>query len=98
MRGVDVQERSRFHVMNITPEAGSTKTYNARIVPIHGHLVEQGFIEFVRRSGSGPLFYNPRKDQAEQDDPLKPRRSRADITRAHLSDWVRDSGVARCRS
>ena len=93
MRGVDVQERSRFHVMNITPEAGSTKTYNARIVPIHGHLVEQGFIEFVRRSGSGPLFYNPRKDQAEQDDPLKPRRSRADITRAHLSDWVRDLGI-----
>jgi integrase len=95
MRGVDVQERSRFYVMNITPEAGSTKTHNARIVPIHGHLVEQGFIEFVRRSGSGPLFYNPnpRKDQAEQDDPLKPRRSRADTTRAHLSDWVRELGI-----
>ena len=93
MRSIDVQERAGFYVMNITPEAGSTKTHNARIVPIHSHLVEQGFIEFVRRSGSGPLFYHPRKDKAEPDDPLKPRRSRADTTRAHLSDWVRELGI-----
>jgi hypothetical protein len=45
----------------------------------------------VRRSGTGPLFYNPREDK--QDDPLKPRRSRAATTRAHLSDWVREIGV-----
>ena len=93
MRSIDVQERAGFYVMNITPEAGSTKTHNARIVPIHSHLVEQGFIEFVRRSGSGPLFYHPREDKAEPDDPLKPRRSRADTTRAHLSDWVRELGI-----
>jgi len=93
MRGVDVQARSGFHVMNITPEAGSTKTHAARLVPIHEHLIEQGFIEFVRRSGSGPLFYNPRTDAVKQSDPLKPRRSRADTARAHLSSWVRGIGV-----
>ena len=93
MRGVDVQERSGFHVINITPEAGSTKTHAARLVPIHEHLIEQGFIEFVRRSGSGPLFYNPYTDAVEQSDPLKPRRSRADTARAQLSDWVREIGV-----
>jgi integrase len=93
MRGVDVQERSGFYVINITPEAGSTKTHAARFVPIHEHLIEQGFIEFVRRSGNGPLFYNPRTDALEQSDPLTPRRSRADTARAHLSDWVQEIGV-----
>jgi integrase len=93
MRGVDVQERSGIHVMRITPEAGSTKTHTTRIVPIHEHLIEQGFIGFVRRSGEGPLFYNPRKSKSERDDPLKPRRARAATTRAHLSDWVREIGV-----
>ena len=90
MRGADVQKRSGFYVMIITPEAGSTKTHTARVVPIHEHLIEQGFIEFVRRSANGPLFYNPRKDEPDQADPLKPRRSRAATTRAHLSDWVRE--------
>jgi integrase len=94
MRGADVQKRSGFYVMNITPEAGSTKTHTARVVPIHTHLIEQDFIEFVRRSGNGPLFYNAHKDGPEQTDPLKPRRSRAATARAHLSDWVRGLGIS----
>ena len=88
-----VQQGNRRFRSCITPEAGSTKTHAARLVPIHEHLIEQGFIEFVRRSGSGPLFYNPRADAVKQSDLLKPRRSRADTARAHLSSWVRGIGV-----
>ncbi len=42
-------------------EAGSLKTSNARTVPLHEHLIAQGFIEFVRAQGDGPLFYNVRE-------------------------------------
>jgi integrase len=60
LRGVDVTKRGAFHVMKPTPEAGTIKTSEARVVPIHEHLVAQGFIEFVREIGKGPLFYNVR--------------------------------------
>jgi hypothetical protein len=32
-------------VVRITPEAGSVKTHEAREIPLHPHLVEQGFAE-----------------------------------------------------
>jgi integrase len=92
LRGVDVTKRGAFHVMKLTPEAGTIKTNEARVVPIHEHLVAQGFLEFVRRIGKGPLFYNERVS-AGSDDPLNPRRTPAVSTRASLGDWVRDLGV-----
>ena len=42
--------------MKLTPEAGTMKTGKARTVPIHAHVIEQGFIEFVKLRGKGPLF------------------------------------------
>jgi hypothetical protein len=48
--------------MKLTPEAGTIKTGKPRSVPLHSHIVEQGFVEFVKANGSGPLFYNVAKD------------------------------------
>jgi hypothetical protein len=80
--------------MTITPDAGTVKDRELRIVPLHEHIVEQGFLDFVREMGKGPLFYNPPKtSKPVADDPLKPRRSRAATTRAHLSTWVRELGI-----
>lgn len=79
--------------MMLTPDAGTIKTRRPRIVPIHEHLIEQGFITFVHTVGKGPLFYNPHEVEPEADDLVKPRRSRAATTRAHLSTWVREVGV-----
>jgi integrase len=80
--------------MTITPDAGPVKDRELRIVPLHEHIIEQGFLAFVREVGKGPLFYNPRETiEPEAGDPLKPRRSRAATTRAHLSSWVRELGV-----
>ncbi|MCS3926724.1 integrase [Bradyrhizobium elkanii] len=80
--------------MVLTPDAGTIKTRKPRVVPIHDHLIEQGFLNFVQKAGKGPLFYNPQEAEPEEDDPAKPRRGRAATIRAHLSIWAREIGVA----
>lgn len=93
LRGVDISQRGPFYVMNLTPEAGSIKTGEARVVPLHEHVIAQGFLEFVEQQGKGPLFYNPAPEASLNTDRLKPSRTRAESTRARLGDWVRMLGV-----
>ena len=94
LRGLDVTSRGDFYVMRLTPEAGDMKTSHARIVPLHAHLIEQGFIEFVRAQGAGPLFFNERLATKDaEDDPLNPTRSPAVKTRGRLGAWVRELGI-----
>ncbi len=93
LRGVDIQERDHIPVMVLTPDAGTIKTSKARTVPIHRHLIEQGFLEFVKSHGKGPLFYNPAEQQGSSD-PTNPKRSRSVSARQRLGDWVRRLGVA----
>ena len=57
LRGADVIERDGIHGLRITPEAGTVKNKKTRVVPIHDHLIEQGFLEFVKKHGAGPMFY-----------------------------------------
>jgi integrase len=93
LRGGDIEDRNGFYVMKLTPEAGTVKTGKPRVVPIHEHLIAQGFIEMVQQLGKGALFYNDKTPQKKSNDPLKPSRSRADTARAHLGTWVRGLGV-----
>lgn len=58
LRKADVFEESGHHVFNFTPEAGDIKTNTFRLVPIHEHLIDLGFLKFVAESGDGPLFAN----------------------------------------
>jgi integrase len=69
LRGVDVLPNE--NAMRITPEAGTTKTKRAYKVPLHEHLIEQGFLEFAKASGKGPLFYNDQGSPEAADDPTK---------------------------
>jgi integrase len=92
LRGMDIEPRGKIHVMKLTPEAGTIKTGKARTVPIHAHVIEQGFLEFVRSHGNGPLFYNPIEDSGSSD-PLKPKRPRSVSTRQRLAEWVRKLGI-----
>jgi integrase len=95
MRGCDIEARDGLHAMRITPDAGTVKTRKAHSVPLHEHLIEQGFLEYVAKRGKGPLFYD-RKDARDTDvtsDPMKPKRPRAVKTRERLADWVRGLGV-----
>jgi integrase len=93
LRGVDVVELNGVPAIKITPEAGTQKTRKSRTVPLHEHLIEQGFLEFARASGRGPLFYKELKGSPERDDATNPKKPRAVKAREHLATWVRDLGV-----
>jgi integrase len=90
--------------MVLTPEAGSVKTRQARIVPIHPHLLDQGFLAFVAARGPGPLFYSElvrsrrTKNSPTKQDPMKTRRPKSWQVRRDLGAWVRklvtDPGVS----
>jgi integrase len=56
MRKEDVRKEGDVWVLTITPEAVTVKDKEAREVPLHPHLVEQGFVEFIRTAPDGPLF------------------------------------------
>jgi integrase len=94
LRGIDIIQRDGVHGMKISPEAGTTKTGKTRIVPLHEHLIEQGFLAYVKANGQGPLFYNEPKEQtAVSDDPTNPRRPRYVKARENVGKWVRGLGV-----
>jgi integrase len=89
LRGADVVGEDGVWAIHITPDAGTVKTRQGRTVPLHEHLIAQGFLKFASARGKGPLFYikakgTPRVNVATN--PLKPRYVK---TREHLADWVR---------
>jgi integrase len=93
LRGVDIVERDGIHAIKISPEAGTTKTGEARTVPLHEHLVEQGFLAFAKANGAGPLFYNESKEPRGPIDPTNPRKPRYVKAREQVATWVRTLGV-----
>jgi integrase len=97
LRGSDIEQRGGFYVMKLTPDAGTIKTRQARVVPIHEHIVAQGFLEMVSQVGKGALFYaddkTPHRPGASSSDPLNPGRSKAGDVRVDLAAWVRKIGV-----
>jgi len=59
LRKEDIRREGKHWVVTITPEAGTVKNNEARDVVLHPHLVELGFIEFVKRAPKGHLFLRP---------------------------------------
>lgn len=86
LRREDVFQEGGTPVIRITPEAGSVKTSSARVVPLHEHLVAQGFLDFVRSQRAGPLFYEP-GGKSVATPPYKKLGER-------LASWVRSVGVS----
>lgn len=88
LRGADIKQEDGVWLVWITPDAGSTKNESARYVAIHPHLIEQGFLKFVKRSGAGPLFFDPRRRRkgSEQNPQSKKIGER-------IAKWVRELGV-----
>ncbi|MDF2620613.1 MAG: integrase family protein [Xanthobacteraceae bacterium] len=85
LRGVDVRQEGGVWVLDITPEAGTVKSGQARRAFLHEHLVELGFPAFVASRGLGPLFYDPERRQADA------KTSQAETRALHLAKWVRDT-------
>jgi integrase len=59
LQGRSVLEHRGQPYLLITPDDGSTKSRRAWTTGLHDHLIELGFVEFVRGVGDGPLFYTP---------------------------------------
>lgn len=74
--------------MLLSPEPGSIKSDEFRRVPLHPHIIEQGFSEFVRAAGKGPLFCDPNRARGVKAD--KPQANTVDYK---LAEWVREIGV-----
>lgn len=77
-----------LHVVRIAPapDAGSIKNAESeRTVPLHPALIEDGLLEFVAQSGSGPLFYG-----RSSGDPKRKHASKSVSNR--LAKWIREQG------
>jgi integrase len=92
LRGVDVTEQEGVNVINITPEAGTVKTGRGRIVPLHEHLIAQGFLTFAA-SRHGPLFYNAAKGEPRVSAATNPGKARYVKARERLATWIRGLGI-----
>jgi integrase len=88
LRGADIVENA----FKISPEAGTVKNRKPRTVPLHEHLIEQGFLDFVKANGAGPLFYVESK-QAVASNPTNPRKLQYTRAREQVAAWVRSLGV-----
>jgi integrase len=93
LRAQDVYGEGGLWVMRITAEAGAVKGRRARVLPIHEHLIEQGFVEFAEAQVTGPLFYDPDGSRTDGTDPLNPVRAPWVKAREKLAHWVRSLGV-----
>ncbi len=83
MRKEDVRQVDGQWVARITPDAGTVKTGGYRDVPLHPQIIEQGFIDFIVKANSGPLFHNGT-------DPDKYQQKSAQAAN-QLRDWLRES-------
>ncbi|GGB03624.1 hypothetical protein GCM10011491_34730 [Brucella endophytica] len=88
LRKEDIQQHDGHWLIWITPDAGTTKNRNPRFVAIHPHLVEQGFIDFIRDQRKGPLFYDPGRHRGGTEG--NPQYKKAG---ERLAAWVREIGV-----
>ncbi|SFT29266.1 tyrosine-type recombinase/integrase [Methylobacterium sp. yr668] len=89
LRGGDVRQVHEIWVVRITPEAGSVKTGRWREIPLHPHLLAQGFPSFAVSRGSRPLFYDPAR--ARGGSAAHPIYKKVG---ERLAAWVRSLGVS----
>ena len=83
-----IKNENGVHFMEIKAalDGGSLKTPNSeRRVPLHPILIEDGFLDFVKTKGEGPLFY-----QRSSHDPNKRHASKG--VSNHMAAWVREQG------
>jgi integrase len=84
LRKEDVIEDDGVWCIRITPEAGAVKNKEARIVPLHPHLIQQGFLVFIDEANPGPLFYSAEAKAAQP----------WEVISGRIGEWVRkDVGI-----
>jgi integrase len=82
LRKQDFEEHAGIPCIRITPEAGSTKTGEFRLIPIHPQLIDMGLLDFVQSAPTGYLFIQPGETPSAT-------RTRAGSAGTKVSEWVR---------
>jgi integrase len=59
LRRQDVRQEAGHWLIELTPEAGTIKTNEARKVVLHPHLIELGFPQWAQNQSEGHLFLKP---------------------------------------
>ncbi len=84
--GIKIENGIHFMEIKAAPDGGSLKTPNSeRRVPLHPILIKDGFLDFVKTKGKGPLFY-----QRSSHEPNKRHASKG--LSNHLAAWIREQG------
>lgn len=81
-----VPDGRKYWCMLITPLDGSVKDGEERTIPLHSHVIEQGFLEYVRKrqKAGKPLFYEPARGRGST------MHRQADKVGERLGLWVRN--------
>jgi integrase len=88
-RASDIKPVDGIPCIRITPEAGTVKTATERTVPLHPHLIELGFLDYVNtKRGEAPLFYS-RKRQRN----VSRKNPTYTSVGNKLAEWVRGLGI-----
>jgi integrase len=93
LREQDVIMRDGVVALRLTREAGTIKTREDRTVPLHEHVIEQGFLDYVKKRGGAPLFYEADERAPVSADITKPKTTRAADARDDLGRWIRSIGI-----
>jgi integrase len=89
LRASDIRTIDAIPCIRITPDAGTVKSNRVRTVPLHPHLLEQGFLAFARgKRANAPLFYSV----ARQRKPDRKNPTYASVGNK-LAGWVRNLGI-----
>ena len=84
--GIKIENGVHFMEIKPAPDGGSLKTPNSeRRVPLHPALIKDGFLDFVKTKGAGPLFY--RRSSGDQNK----QHAYRGVTN-HMAAWVREQG------
>jgi integrase len=81
LRKEDIRQFDGAWVIRITLEAGSVKVGGYRDVPLHPQIIEEGFPDFLKNAGQGPLFHNGTTPD------IYVRKSKQILNQ--LADWLR---------
>ncbi len=84
LRKQDLRHEDGLWIITITPEAGTVKDGEFREVPLHGHLVDMGFPEFVATADAGYLFMKVLEPTE------KAQRGAWRTTKKRVTDFVRE--------
>jgi integrase len=88
LRKEDVIELGGVRALRITPEAGTVKDREFRVLPVHPRLIELGFLAFVVGAPEGPLYFDPKRRR--HTDAKTPQ---SELVAGDLSAWSRTVGL-----